>query len=344
MTLSKMPDFDGRNAVLDIITGTWKSQALYAAVKLGIPELINEGCHSSQTLAKVTGANPEGIRRLLRLLVSIGVFGGSETSGYSINSVSKELLAKPNSLRQMCLLYGEECYRAWSQSAYSVQNLKSGFEKEFDEPFYQYLSKHDDIAKRFQDVMNAQNVFASYVADIFEFSDGKHVVDVGCGGGELMANILLKHSSATGTLFDKSHMIPQARNYVEAVIDVSRVQFVVGDMFQNIPINGDVYLFSRVLAGWPDQEIVGVLKKCRNAIRDDHSRIIILDRLVREEGTSVMSALWDLHLLVTIGGGLRSFESYEYVLRQAEFKIERTEILPDETTAIIAAPIAIKSK
>ena len=328
---------DDRCSVVELITGGWRAQALYTAIKLRLPDLIEDGHTTSQALAEATGAKQEGIHRLLRLLVSVGVFEGSEQSGYRNTAKSELLLDRPASLRDMCLLYGEECYIAWGHAHDAISNLKSGFAKAYGEPFYAYLGNNDEVARRFQNVMNAQNVFADKVAVTFDFS-GKHVVDVGGGGGELLSRVLAAVPDARGTLFDRDAMIPKARDHLADTVGLDRVTLKAGDMFSEIPGGGDVYLFSRVLAGWEENAIVEVLRRCRLAMKGPSSRLLILDRLVRDEGSTVMSALWDLHLLVTIGGRHRTLEGFTKVLHQAGFDVESTAELPSETTAIIAAP------
>lgn len=327
---------DAALGIIALMTGGWRAQALYTAVKLGIPEGIESGRTTSAALAEAAGANPEGVHRLLRLLVSLGVLAGSERSGYRNTDLSSALCEGPNSLKDMCLLYGDEFYRAWGHADSAVSTARSGFETAFGEPFYAYLSRNEDVAKRFQRVMNAGNIFFHQVPEIADFSGGKTVVDVGGGGGELLSAILAAVPDARGTLFDRPHMLPEARRHIAGSVGLDRVDFVGGDMFEGLPGGGDIYLFSRVLAGWDDDAIVRALGHCRAGMRDSSSRLIILDRLVADEGCSAMSALWDLHLLITIGGRHRSLESFVALLDRAGFAVARTTNLPSATTAIVA--------
>ncbi|UIK01244.1 acetylserotonin O-methyltransferase (plasmid) [Rhizobium leguminosarum] len=332
-----------RHDLVMLFTGGWRAQALYSAVKLGLPDLIASGHTTSPSMAVATGASQEGIRRLLRFLVSIAVFDGNDRTGYSNTATSQKLTNTPGSLRDMCLLYGEECYTAWGEAHGAISSLTSGFAKAFGTPFYDYLGQNADVAARFQNVMNAQNGFAIKVPEVFDFA-GKSVVDVGGGGGQLLATILDQVPDARGTLFDREHMIPEARAFLHASVGADRVDLVSGDMFCEIPAGGDVYLFSRVLAGWQDDVIVKALTTCRSVMQGNTARLIIIDRLVKDEGSGVMSALWDLHLLVTIGGRHRTLESFAAVLDRSGFAIERTADLPGETTAIIAAAKAALSQ
>lgn len=65
-----------------------------------------------------------------------------------------------------------------------------------------------------------------------------------------------------------------------------------------------------------------------------------MDRMVVDNGSTMLPALWDLHLLMTTGGGHRSVDRFRSLLDRAGLDVERIAGLPMETTALIAAPRA----
>lgn len=330
-------DVQATRDVVDMITGGWRAQALYTAVKLGLPDHIEAGQTTCGELADSTGAKEQGVHRLMRLLVAMGVFEGNESTGYRNTALSAALLDGPESLRDMCLLYGEEFYHAWGHAHHAISTASSGFEMAYGQSFYAYLSQDEDTAKRFQHAMNAGSMFFHAVPEIFDFS-GKMVVDVGGGGGHLLASILDVTPDARGTLFDREHMMPEAREHLAATIGLDRIHFVGGDMFRAVPAGGDVYILCRVLAGWNDDAIVEVFENCRSAMEDSSARLLVIDRLVVDEDSTVLPALWDLHLLMTNGGRHRTLDSFTALLNRAGLDVERVAELPMETTALIAAP------
>jgi hypothetical protein len=109
-------------------------------------------------------------------------------------------------------------------------------------------------------------------------------------------------------------------------------------MFEAVPPGGDVYLLCRVLAGWDDDAVVGLFENCRRAMPGSSSRLLILERVVADEDSSMLPALWDLHLMMTNGGRHRTIERFTTLLDRAGLDIERVAELPAETTALIAAP------
>lgn len=321
--------------VVELVTGGWRAQALYTAVRMGLPDHIEAGRTTDAELAAATGAKEDGVHRLMRLLVAMGVFTG-DAHGYRNTAVSTALLDRPGSMRAMCLLYGEEFYAAWGHAHDAISTVTAGFELAYGQGLYRYLGEHRAASDRFQQAMQAGNLFFDYVPGIFDFS-GKRIVDVGGGNGHLLATILAAYPDASGTLLDQPQVVPVAREYLAAKIGLDRVDVVGGSMIDVVPAGGDVYLLCRVLAGHSDDDVVSVFEHIRRGMAGSSSRLLLLDRLVVDQGSTVLPALWDLHLLMTTGGRHRSLDQLRVLLARAGLEIERDAELPVETTALVAA-------
>lgn len=317
--------------VVELVTGGWRAQALYTAVKLGIPDQVEAGHATDSDLAAATGADENGIHRLMRLLVAMGVFTGTG-AGYVNTDISRALLDRPGTQRDMCLLYGEDFYTAWGHAAEAISTVRSGFELAYGTPLYAYLSGDRDASLRFQGAMRAGNLFFAEVPEVFDFA-GKHVVDLGGGSGQLLGAILAATPAARGTLLDLPNVVAGAREQLADHLD--RVELVGGDMFEKVPPGGDVYLLCRVLAGHTDDAVIGLFTEIRRNLVDPAARLLLLDRLVADEGGTVLPALWDLHLLMTTGGRHRSRTELCTLLDRAGLEVERAADLPVETTALI---------
>src|SRR5690606_1495534 len=67
-------------------------------------------------------------------------------------------------------------------------------------------------------------------------------------------------------------------------------------------------------------------------------RLLVLDRFVDDDEPTILPALWDLHLLMTTGGGHRSLSRGTNVGRRAGFDAAQIKAPPMETTALIGTP------
>jgi Dimerisation domain len=69
---------DERAALRRMIDGYRVSRAIGVAAELGIADLIADGPRGVDELARVTGAHPRSLFRLLRALAAVGVFAEEE--------------------------------------------------------------------------------------------------------------------------------------------------------------------------------------------------------------------------------------------------------------------------
>jgi hypothetical protein len=326
-------DVPAASTVVELITGGWRAQALYTAVKLRLPDHLEAGQTTDAELAAASGAKEDGIHRLMRLLVAMGVFTGNG-EGYRNTDVSRALLDRPGSQRDMCLLYGEDFYTAWGHAAEAISTVSSGFELAYGKGVYAYFTADPAAAARFQGAMRGSNLFFDAVPGVFDFA-GRRVVDLGGGSGQLLGAILAAVPDARGVLMDLPNVVAgAAREYLARYGD--RVELVGGDMFTAVPPGGDVYLLCRVLAGHSDDAVVELFTDIRrNLAANPAARLLLLDRLVVDEGSTVLPALWDLQLLMTTGGRHRSRAELSTLLGRAGLEIESSADLPVETTALV---------
>ncbi|MEU6995009.1 methyltransferase [Streptomyces sp. NPDC046465] len=327
-------------AAIDLVTAAWHTQAVYAAVKLGLPDLIAAGHTGPADLARAAGADEDAVRRLLRLLLRLDVVDGDENDGYRNTDVGELLRDQPGSLRDVSLLYGEEFYQAWGHSIETFKTGGTGFEKAYGKSLIGYLREDSDAAERFQRAMKAQaNNFAfDAVPQHIDFTADRHVVDIAGGSGQLLARVLGSAPEARGTLLDLEHTLPIARAHLEQSVGTDRTELIAGDMFTTpIPKEADTYLLSRVLGDWSDDDCVRLLRSIREAMAPN-SRLLIIELVVQEGKAGLIAPLWDLHLMVVNGGHQRSIGEYRDLVARSGLAIERSVPLPMEASALVLTP------
>jgi hypothetical protein len=315
-------------AVIDLMIGAWRAQAISAGVALGLPDHVAAGCTTLGQLAAASGAGEDGLRRLMRLLVSERVFSGGE-SGYLLTPIGHRLRRDvPGSMRDLCLIYGDEFYRAWGAAADALRTGRPGFDHVFGQTLHEYLRERADATSTFQGAMSAGSTFFADVPRAFDFSD-RVVVDVGGGNGMLLSAILGAHGTARGVLLDLPHVTEPVR-----ARGLERCEIVSGDLFQSVPGGGDVYLLCRVLQDWDDDRCIALLRNCSAVMRPD-SRLLILERVVPEDGSASLALYWDLHLLMVAGGRERTIPEYKVVLEACGLALESIAALPLEMSMLV---------
>src|SRR4051812_46278785 len=95
-------------ALRQMVNGFRVSQAIYVAAKLGIADVLHEGALGGEALAARVGADARALKRLLRLLVHLGVLA-ADGDRYRLTPLGAYLRSDvPGSLRQVAMLYLQE--------------------------------------------------------------------------------------------------------------------------------------------------------------------------------------------------------------------------------------------
>ena len=76
-------------AVMELILGTWLSQAITAAAQLGIADALAAGPLTADELGRKVGADPDAVARLMRLLISRGIFRRRSGDHFALNEIGR---------------------------------------------------------------------------------------------------------------------------------------------------------------------------------------------------------------------------------------------------------------
>jgi O-methyltransferase/methyltransferase family protein len=328
--------------VVDVIFGRWKSQILYAGVKLGVFDIVSSEPMSHVKIAKELDLDPALSYRLLRALASIGLLREDNDCRFSITSMGKLLRSDdPQTLRGVALLEeGPEHYAIWKHLTAMVKDGKQdGFVREFGQRIFDYAAHHPSYAEVFNQAMSSysasQTRWVLEALDGYDFSKIQHICDVGGGHGHLICSLLLRHPHITGTVLEMKQVI-QDKTLLWANkmgIAADRCSYVNGDMFNEVP-SADTYFMKMILHDWDDKECLKVLSNIQRAA-PTHARLFIAEHVVPGPETPHFSKLFDIHMLCALTGKERTEEEYLALLKQAGFKHVRTHFPPSRIMGVI---------
>lgn len=316
-------DMTPSRKLLEMISGNWVSQSVYAAAKLGIPDLLKDGSQNIDDLTQATGADAQSLYRLMRALASVGVFTEVEDKCFQVTPVGECLQTEnSNSLRALTILWGEEQFQAWADIVYSVKTGKCAYEHQNGVSFFDYLEQNRKAARTFDEAMTiySQQTHIS-VADAYDFSMFNKIVDVGGGHGTLISSILKAYPNQRGVLFDSPHAIEGAK-HIQAAGLSERCELVAGDFFKSVPSGGDVYILSSIIHDWDDDSSVAILKNCHDAMVEN-GLLLLVEMVILPGNQPFFGKLLDLHMLVMHGGHDRTEAEYRTLLTQAGFKMTK---------------------
>jgi len=130
-----------------------------------------------------------------------------------------------------------------------------------------------------------------------------------------------------GVLFERPHVLEQARPAFADAGIADRCAFVSGDFTVGVPDGGDVYILSRVLHDWDDRLCRTILARIASAMQE-HGRLLIVERLLPEDRSPSLAFAWDIHMLCNVGGRERTATHYGELLAEAGFKLCARHALP----------------
>lgn len=315
----------------------WVSQAIYAAAKLGIADVLNESRKSVDEIANAVDADADSLRRLLRVLSMLNVCRITKSEQVELTVLGRALRSGvPGSLRAMVLTLGDLHYKAWGHLCESVQTGHPGFWTVFGSPMFEFLERDSTSREIFNLAMTDFSTLVAHALLIsYDFSGIKSLVDVGGGCGKLLTSILEVYPRLQGVIVDLPGVIEAACEGIRSHPCRDRCAAISGNFFQSIPRGGDLYLLSGVIHDWDDEAAEIILKNCRNSMRPQ-GKVLAIECIVSEDEEPSFTKLLDLNMMVMTGGRERTERQFRELFGSSGLSITKVISTPSPLRIIEA--------
>jgi SAM-dependent methyltransferase len=317
------------------------SRTVYAAAKLALADHLASGPKSAIELAEVIKLHAPSLHRLMRALASLGVLTEQSERRFALTRLGDALRTEaPGSARSAVLYSGSPwAQHGWDHLVYSIETGKTGFQKANGMPLYDYLAAHPEAASLFSEMMVGNHGReTSAIAAAYDFSAYATIVDVGGATGNLIAEILNKHGGPRGVLFDRPHVVTDARELLAARGVNDRVTIESGDFFKGVPPAADVYILSHIVHGWNDDQSLVILRRIRDAIKPG-GRLLIVEMVLPAGDAPHPGKLLDMVMLSQVDGQERTKDEYEALLRKAGFRLSQVIETTAPSSIVEALPV-----
>ncbi len=302
--------------LLAMVNGYQVSQALHAAVALGLPDLLAAGPRSSSDLATACEADEPTLRRLLRALAGLGVLNEEADGRVSLTDLGMPLRTDaPDSIAGWTRLIGRPYYwSTWAVLPDAVRTGQNGFRMLHGTDVWSYRTDLPEESAIFDGAMAAlTNQVTRAVLDGYDFSRFATVVDVGGSRGALLEALLARHAAMRGVLFDQPHV-------VDGLPGTERLAVVAGSFFDAVPSGGDAYVLKMIIHDWEDSEAVAILRTVRAAMGPE-AVVLLIERSLGPPNTAPGGKLSDLNMLLMPGGRERTHEEYGALFAAADLRL-----------------------
>ena len=316
-----MQDQTPFSCIQELSAGYFASRCLHVVAELGIADALGDEVMEVSALAAATGANPDALARVLRLLETHGVFR-LENAKVSQTPASSLLRSDSvTSMRDFVRMFGLPLnWRSAELLSTSLRTGEAAADAAFEGGFWGRLSANPDEARVFDAAMSAK-AFGQTGAIIasYDFAQFSHIVDVGGGQGHLIRAILQACPNTTGTLFDLPHVVDAAR---AAGDEGGRLCFQGGDFFSDSLPAGDGNILMEVIHDWADDpagEIIASVKKSA----PDGAKLLLIETEVPETREPDWSKTLDIVMLTLFAARQRTAAEYGQLVRPNGFSIQR---------------------
>jgi hypothetical protein len=315
---------------LDIIFGRWRSQILYAGVKLGIFDCVTSVPKNATYIANELKLDCALTYRLLRALASLGLLRQELNHDFSITTQG-ELLRKdhPQTLRGIILLEeSPEHYAIWKHLPdMIIDGKQDAFIREYGQKIFEYADRNPQYAKVFNQAMNSysriQTAFVSEALDGYDFSNIHHICDVGGGQGHLLCNLLQKYPHLKGSILELGSVTRNKDLLWASKMGLDeRCTYVIGDMFNEVP-PADAYIMKMILHDWSDDECVKILSNIHRSSPNER-KVFIVEHLIPVPEIPHFSKFFDIHMMCVASGRERTIEEYTILLERSGWKHANT--------------------
>src|ERR1700758_3341595 len=190
-------------AMMEMIIATWTSQAITVAAQLGVADALANGPLPIEELAAQVGADADALRRLLRALISKGIFRHRRDGRYELNSLADTLRSDaPISMTWAAQFYGSaEQRERWTLMVDAIRTGSTVVPALRGKESFDYFAGQPELAELFNQTMTSVSELTDgTVVAGYDFGAYPTIVDVGGGHGPLLAAILAAAAASRGVL------------------------------------------------------------------------------------------------------------------------------------------------
>jgi len=324
-----------------MLTGLFLARSVLLAAELAIADLLKEGALSVDELAQRTTSNPEALYRMLRALAAAGVFEERPGRCFANSELSTFLRSDVDgSLRAVARWLGDGTgWAAWGRLDHSIRTGAPAFDAAFGCDFFSYMKQHPRTLDVFQAAMTSYSALTGgAVAEAYDFSSIRTLLDVGGGLGALLGFILDRFDGLSAILYDRPEVIAQAKPLLQSSPHARRVRAEAGDFFERVPEGADAIIMKHVIHDWSDERCALVLANCRRSLPPG-GRLLVVESVLTDRPESTFAKFLDLEMLVvTPGGRERTREELAGLLEGAGFEL--TRVLPTRSPVCVIEALA----
>jgi hypothetical protein len=275
-------------------------------------------------LAASTKSDASSLYRLLRALVSLGIFNRNDKEDFFNTPLSDTLKSDvPGSMKAMSIAQLGDHFPAWRNLLYSVRTGDIAFDNVEGMSIWEYYESHPEEGINFMKAMTGMSgVAIMNVLPAYDFSAFKCIVDIGGGNGALLMAILDSAKEARGIVFDIGYVLDETKKELIKKGFADRCDVEAGDFFKEVPKDADAYLMKMILHDWNDEQAIRILSNCSKAMKPD-SKLLVIEVVIPAGNEPHLGKFLDINMLVMTGGKERTEKEFSDLFTASGLKLSK---------------------
>jgi 2-polyprenyl-3-methyl-5-hydroxy-6-metoxy-1,4-benzoquinol methylase len=317
--------------ILQTAAGFMMSKHLFAANDLGLFAKLADRPLTLDELARDLSIPPRTARITADAMVALG-FLEKQDDRYRNSSVSQTFLSgkTPADLRPFLRFWNHISYPKWQHLEEALRTNRS-VRGDLDPDQQRIFS---------EGVAAIQAGPAHAMAEKYDFTRHRKVLDLGGGVGEFLVPILDRFPQLEGTLFELPPVTEVAKDTLAANPVGSRINIVAGDLFEDaIPEDHDALILAHVVHYFDHARNLELLRRIRERVSAG-ARVLIVDFWTNPQHTEpLFAALMAGEFLTSVGGDVFSEEEAKGWLRETGWEYLQTIPLEGPISLVVGEAI-----
>ncbi|HXY55584.1 MAG TPA: DUF2284 domain-containing protein [Nitrospirota bacterium] len=249
----------------DLATGYWYSEVLFTAVEMDLFSCLGEEGATVEELAGKLEATFEGVRRLIRTLVHLGLVTEGDGKCFNTKLSSTYLLKGRDQYQGHSILWRRHLRPGWQALTACI---RKGGRVEYPD------DKPSERVERIRKYILAMDAVAKAKTDeIVRFFEGRsqkgEILDVGTGSGAIAAAFLERFPETRATVMDLADVLEQSRELMSRSGLERRIQYCPANILLSWPLEErdfEIIILSNILHAYSERELDHILRSAANRL------------------------------------------------------------------------------
>lgn len=329
--------------LIDLMEGFRRSKTLFAALKLGVFDLLAEGPLEAHEVAGRLNANQDAVLRLLEACVGLNLL--EVRDGKFANAPLADVYLRQSSESALTgyMLYSNDAlYPMWAHLEDAIREGAPRWAQTFgwDAPIFEHFFSTPEKLHTFTMGMHGLGVWTSpAVVRMFDLSRFHTLADLGGATGHLVIAACEAWPDLHGIVFDFGKVLRIAGEQIAKSPVAERISVHAGDFFKDDLPAADLFALGRILHDWPEEKIRLLLRRIYDRLPRGGGVLIAEKHLYEDRSGPVDAQMQSLNMLVCTEGKERSVSEYRVLLVEAGF----SSVEGKRTGKYLDAILAMKS-